>query len=202
MKKTFYWSILMLIVVGFSSCNNDECVETEKVETEMNESLLNLETSLSQSDYEQLSANLSTIVNTRASINDEQACKNALLPLIKDGELIQKQILEQLSSEGSQKEINDYFTDLSEEQLATLSFLVYNINEMQNSEEVNTRAVSMSRVRDCLSFALGISMIKEIGLEGCITAATARQALIAVGKRYLGYIGLALMIADFADCIG
>ena len=39
----------MLIVVGFSSCNNDECVDTEKVETEMNESLLNLETSLSQS---------------------------------------------------------------------------------------------------------------------------------------------------------
>ena len=34
MKKTFYWSILMLFVIGFSSCNNDECVETEKVETE------------------------------------------------------------------------------------------------------------------------------------------------------------------------
>lgn len=34
MKKIFYWSILMLFAVGLSSCNNDESVETEKVETE------------------------------------------------------------------------------------------------------------------------------------------------------------------------
>jgi hypothetical protein len=37
--------------------------------------------------------------------------------------------------------------------------------------------------------------------KGIVTATSLRRALFAVGKRYLGYIGVALMVADFYECM-
>lgn len=34
-----------------------------------------------------------------------------------------------------------------------------------------------------------------------ITAASVRQVIIAIGKRYLGYVGLVLMVYEFVECI-
>ena len=53
----------------------------------------------------------------------------------------------------------------------------------------------------CLSAALGVRAVRELGLSGVMSAQGAVQIIKAVGKRYLGYIGLAIMVHDFIDCM-
>lgn len=53
----------------------------------------------------------------------------------------------------------------------------------------------------CLAVAVGYDTVKKLSVEGIITATTVRQAIIAIGKRYLGYIGVALVIKEFVECI-
>lgn len=93
-------------------------------------------------------------------------------------------------------EVND-LASLGDDDLALLSFIVY---EMEQSETMSRAAVS-SQLISCLAVATGISSIKEIWVSGLVNAKTITQALIAQGKRYLGYIGVALMVYSFVDCV-
>ncbi|KQC01752.1 hypothetical protein [Pedobacter sp. Hv1] len=85
-------------------------------------------------------------------------------------------------------------TDYDDAQLAQLSFVM--------SVSASTSSVDWPRVRSCASAALGIAGIAELWTNTLAlgTVETAIGALKLIGCRYLGYIGIALMIYDFADC--
>lgn len=62
--------------------------------------------------------------------------------------------------------------------------------------------VDWPRVSSSASAALGIAGIRELWTNTIAlgTVETAVEALKLIGRRYLGNIGIALMIYDFADC--
>lgn len=149
---------------------------------------------MESSTYNVYSVKLSNLINTANTRGTEGISDSAeiyLKPFVLDGQSIQKNILVKLDKNSQDYK---YFQDMSEEQLASLSFLIYNLNAQ------DTRS-SSSRLRSCLATAVGVASIKELSVDGIITATTLSRALIAIGKRYLGYIGVALMVADFYDCI-
>lgn len=192
MKKICF--IFFVFVCILCSCTDDSVVSNANKDV-----YLDLETTLSETDYKNVSENMLTIVNTRATLNDEECCRKALKPLVEDGKRIKEQILEQLDGNYENDSLK-FLKDLTEEELASLSFMVYNINSIENMDNQATRALSSARIRSCLGAAIGISAIRELGVGGVIRATTLRRALFAIGKRYLGYIGVVLMVADFYDC--
>ncbi len=89
----------------------------------------------------------------------------------------------------------------------------YYSTPMQNS---NSNIIEMNRIspqyvidpnaiQDCLSFATGYSAIREVlnlsSLNAAVISQSAVKILKTVGRRYLGWIGVALMVADFYDCM-
>ncbi len=149
---------------------------------------------MESSTYNIYSAKLSNLINainTRATEEISDSAEIYLKPFVLDGKSIQKSILVKLDNNSQDYK---YFQEMSDEQLASLSFLIYNLNTP------DTRS-SSSRLLSCLGAAIGVTSIKELSVEGIITATTLSKALIAIGRRYLGYIGVALMVADFYDCV-
>lgn len=192
--------IYLLLVVFLCACSSSD--EEAFVSVQNEQISLELKSSLSQDSYQVASEHLLSFVNTRATLNDEDSCREALKLFVEDGELIQKQILEQADTlDEHLKDSLDFLKNLSGEELASLSFIVYNASVLENECEQATRSnFPPSRLRSCLGAAIGLPAIGEIGVGGVIRAATLRRALFAIGKRYLGYIGVALMVADFYDC--
>ena len=60
-----------------------------------------------------------------------------------------------------------------------------------------------NRAVSCLASALGISAINDIisGTIALTTVETGLQLLKVMGKRYLGYIGLAIAVYEFVECV-
>lgn len=196
--KTLKFLILLVIVVLLPNCSylhNDVIEETKEV---------SIESSISNETFQEILSEINLkFTKTRSDgsfdLGDEEASQ-ILDPLILDGKNIQDIIIKTVSIEESDISEEDLLNlmNLTEPELATLSFIVYQLN----SNNIETRAVDTDRVLSCLGVAVGISSIKNLSLSGLVTAKTAMQVAKAVGKRYLGYIGVAIMIYDFADCIG
>lgn len=79
-------------------------------------------------------------------------------------------------------------------QLAELSFIIC-VSYGANTSVDPT-------IRSCLSTAVGITAIYDLVLNTSALGAveTTIGALRLIGRRYLGWIGVGLMIMDFADC--
>ena len=187
----------ILMAGFFVSCTSNESEENLTNSTEIS---LDLKSSLSEKNYEggcKKMSNIMNTMNTRSCTVTEDMGKEALAPFIDDGKVVQEQITNQAFLDNVSAEDKEYLNNLSESDLAALSFLVYNLNEA-DKEQAN--GISTSKLRSCLAFAIGLTAIKELSIKGVITAVSLRQALFAIGKRYLGYIGVCLMIADFYDC--
>ena len=94
----------------------------------------------------------------------------------------------------SQEEKNNILY-MDDSELATLSFTM--------SIQSQSSSVDWPRVRVCAGAALGIAGIKTLFADTLAlgTVETVVGALKLVGKRYLGYIGVALMLYEFADCL-
>ena len=68
-------------------------------------------------------------INSRSNSDTEFACKKILQPLITDGKTIQNQIILQLDHDiSSSNEDKEFIKNLNEEELASLSFLLYHID--------------------------------------------------------------------------
>lgn len=148
-------------------------------------------------NYKKRSQNLKTL-NKQNAENEMQII---LQPLIENGEIIHNAMINEIKSTiefqnltfAEQQEI----LNLTDEQLAELSFVV------NFQYQAQSNSVDWERVRSCASFALGISGIKSLYTNTLAlgTVETMIGALQLIGKRYLGYIGVALMVYDFADCV-
>lgn len=143
----------------------------------------------------------------KLEITETQA-KEVCSPYLNDGKILQRQMLRDMQMEEASVEDISYIKKLSDAQLITLSFAIANI---QNSSSMSTRSVSGSKVLNCLWYAIGI----PTGIDGYISNTIAlgdissemvswRFALKlcrTMALRYVGFIGAAVCIYDFIDCM-
>jgi hypothetical protein len=82
---------------------------------------------------------------------------------------------------------------MSDEQLADLS-LIYSGVKAQSIADA---------IHDCVGLALGVAGLRSIAMNlvSQPTVWATMEILKWVGKRYLGYIGVGIMLWDFADCM-
>jgi hypothetical protein len=198
MKKVIFGLSATFIIVAtlFSSCSKDEKVEKKIDYTplllrpeQLNTVMLDIEA------YKESNPNLKTINNSIAG-ND---LKIILQPLIENGKDIHKSMIDEIRPSAEFQNLTfveqQQITNLSETQLVELSLIV--------NSQYQYQSVDWNRVRSCASFALGISGIRSLYTNTLAlgTVETMIGALKLLGKRYLGYVGIALMIYDFADCV-
>lgn len=148
---------------------------------------------------------------SRAPQFTEAEAKQVMQQFVEDGLQLKTQIVEQVELNPELQVEADYFKNLSDEDCAALSFVFHSMRDAGLDTEIVTgviddvqaqmMSVSAERLLHCAAVAVGYDAVKKIGVEGIVTAATVRQAIIAIGKRYLGYVGLALMVYDFVECI-
>lgn len=147
-------------------------------------------------------------------------------PLVTEGRRIQKQIIVQYKSEfaNTPDSVNEDIIRLSKLNDAELANLYCGINSFisdaycnhkldfkilpppAGDEEIDLEA----RWLECLTEAFGIKdivgVVKNVqniikGTTALINATTIRQVAFALGKRYLGYIGLAYTLYQYVDCM-
>jgi hypothetical protein len=201
MKKFIFSLIAMVIVTGtlFTGCTIEDVQVKKSFDysavllkpEQLNTVMSNIE------NYKKRSQNLKTL-NKQNAENEMQII---LQPLIENGEIIHNAMINEIKSTiefqnltfAEQQEI----LNLTDEQLAELSFVV------NFQYQAQSNIVDWERVRSCASFALGISGIRSLYTNTLAlgTVETMIGALQLIGKRYLGYIGVALMVYDFADCV-
>lgn len=198
MKKLLL--LLLVFPILLASCNKESTVPTMEIP---------LTTSLTASDIDLIGFQLKSYVNakyilTRAnpdniliSMADDSEAIKIFKPLVEDG----SRIVQQINKEPELLTVEDeeFYNSLTDDQLAVLSLIAVAYGYI-SEEMYYTRAIDWNRVRSCAAFALGVSQVKELAIKGVVTATTVRAAVVAIGKRYLGYAGVALMVWDFYDC--
>lgn len=169
------------------------------------ESMVILESSISSETYMAYCQDISYTYSLNDGQLDETQCENLLEPFTEDGILIRNQIISQLESSDNTTEDLEFFNSLSNEELAALSFIVCAINyDEATSDDYGmeiTPRMDQGKIRNCLGVAIGFEEIRNLTVRGIINATTIRGAVLAIGKRYLGFAGLFLMAFDFYDCI-
>jgi hypothetical protein len=201
MKKFIFSLIATITLTGalFTSCSTEE-VQIKK-SFDYSAILLKpeqLNTVMSNIEKYKERSQKSKTLNEQNAENEMQII---LQPLIENGEVIHNAMINEITSTiefqnltfPEQQEI----LNLTDEQLAELSFIVNFQYQAQSA------SVDWDRARSCASFALGIGGIKALYANTLAlgTVETMIGALKLIGKRYLGYIGVALMIYDFTDCV-
>lgn len=160
---------------------------------------------MSADDYNEFVLKVNQSIGTKSTFTaqDELTCREICAPLINDGLMIQQDLLKQAQQQHAQEDF-EFFQNLTEEQLATLSFVVYEIYTAAPNVETTTK-LDTEQMITCLEAALGIPAIKElwsyIVFDGAVVGITAKATLKAIGKHYLGWLGLAITVYDFYDCI-
>lgn len=143
---------------------------------------------------------------------DEDEIAMILDPLVSNGETIHNEYKEIIYNSSDfkslpasdQEQITQEIDLLTDQQLAELAFAVnleYYVN--QNNLNINSSSIDWERVLDCASFAAGIRGIQEL-IANSVTASSVTTmigALKHIGKRYLGWFGVAMMIYDFSNCL-
>ncbi len=199
MKKVISGIIATVILTSsiFTSCSKEE----EQVKQEFNYSKLLLKPEQTNAvivDIENSKKRSENLKSTNR-INTENEMQVILQPLIANGELIHNAMINEITATDEFQNLTlaeqQEITNLTEDQLVELSFIV--------NFQYQSDSVDWDRVRSCASFALGISGIRSLYTNTLAlgTVETMIGALKLIGKRYLGYVGVALMIYDFADCV-
>lgn len=196
--KKYFNIILLLYSFLLFACSN----ESDYIDLDLN---IQLKSKITNTEFEEITNELfDKINNTRSddefSLTEEEA-RLILTPFVEDGKDLQTSMLKQINAvEGNmgltEDEVNS-LTTLDNDDLALFSFVIY---ELEQCNEISRAALS-SQLMSCLSVAVGIPGIRDIWVKGLVDAKTITQVLVAQGKRYLGYLGVALMVYSFVDCV-
>lgn len=146
--------------------------------------------------------------NLDVSPRDTEILKQILLPLQKKGLDFKVKMLE--NSTDSEDDL-DFLNNLTDDELILIGFLsviiedadaLNNNGKLFEDNPLLTQNIDGDRVMSCLGTATGYSSIKAIvDLNGLMSARTLMETVKAVGKRYLGYVGAAVMVYSFARCM-
>lgn len=186
-KNCIFFILISLLTISCSEVLNNEDINSEITEFRQKNSN-NLELSLKNQMNE-----MTKFVNsdgTPSSVFDEQKAKSVLMPFV-------NKTKDLLISEGiSEQEIIDEFGSLDSPELALVGIAIIETQNQQISES------DSPSVLECVARAfVGIKLH-----EGFWSNFTNRRVLLrAVGKlatRTLGWVGAALVVYDFTDCMG
>ncbi|WP_426431468.1 hypothetical protein ACPX19_03290 [Winogradskyella sp. HB-48] len=175
MKKV---SILFFVLFIFLSCSTEEA--------NLNEELINDEVIL-KSNANNIESEMKKIDFSNVTNWDENESKTKLMPVINE-------TIKLLNSEGiSNQEIIDEFGSLDNPEILYLSMGIVEYEGSSSIQKADTV--------DCLLRATGLDAFHQ----GFWNSFSNRRALLrAVGRvatRTLGWIGAALIVADFAHCM-
>ena len=129
---------------------------------------------------------------------NEQELAIALRPLVESGKVIHFEMIRYLQESGELSNLSEIerqqITNLDDSQLAALSFTIH----------TQSYSVDWAQVRSCASSAVGLAGIGELYANHLAlgTVETTMRALKLLGRRYLGMLGVFLLIYDFQDCLG
>lgn len=209
-----YFKIALLSMTVFisTSCQNGANEIVEPVE-DCNVQKIELTSVMSDEDFLTACLSVKSQVGSisRAAMMSEIEAQQVMEPFVEDGLHLRNQIVRQVEMDPTMKVEATYFKNLSDEDCAALSFVFHSIEESDldikiitetlDAEQNNTKTIDTKRLLHCAAVAAGYDFVKKLSVEGIVTAVTIRQALIAIGKRYLGYVGAVLMVYDFVECI-
>ncbi|MCL2682268.1 MAG: hypothetical protein FWE63_02125 [Bacteroidales bacterium] len=193
MKKLFFISTLFVGSIFFTSCNKNEILkiseEAQKTIDLAKFQLPSFDKSMSMSEEVQI-----VLSRKDLGLNEqENELRRILEPQINLGKELHTEILAIIEADPTisltEAEYSEIL-DLMEEHFAELAVLVAIIADDPYRGSVMT----------CLGLAVGILQLGEF-LAGTITAQTAIAIIKQVGKRYLGWIGLGIMIYEFVTCL-
>jgi len=198
--------LLIFLILTLISCSK---LEMEPPKLDLRSKLM------SKDKFDAISQNVSRIVKRNAELSlamkkmssltpsnklmnyNDQELEIALRPLVESGEVIHFEMVRYLEESGELYNLTEIerqqITNFDDAQLADLAFTVH----------AQTYLVDWAEVRSCASAALGIAGINELYINTLAlgTVETTMGALKLLGRRYLGWIGIALMVYDFQDCL-
>jgi outer membrane murein-binding lipoprotein Lpp len=194
-------SIFLLIAIVFAStlvvsCSNENDINQDEPKLDLSSKVLKYDElkliSQKVNKYKQEVA--FKRIDARTA---EVEMKELLNPLVENGEVLHSEMINFLEETGdfnnlSPSEQNE-FLNLDEEQLAELSFTISS----------SYSAKMDPRIRNCVSTALGIGAIRDLVMNTAAlgTVETTMAAIRLIGRRYIGWIGVAWMVMDFVDCM-
>ena len=140
---------------------------------------------------------------------DEDEIQTIINPLVHNGRQIHSEIISKVQSSSEWFLLTDYernaILNITDDQAGELS-LIYSTVDLAEwqSGDLEPMLLDFGTIRSCLSGALGLGDLYYLVVENpraLLSANGALKILKHVGLRYLGYIGLALAVWDFVDCI-
>lgn len=222
-KQIFKLSSLMLfVVICFTACNNCDMENIEVREPEIHSKLtlsqiIDLQKAIINRFYGQ--------TRSAEELISEEEAKVLLAPFVEDGKYIRTQLLESIENKAIEISHGEslQLSEMTEEQLAGLSFAVSNLNnpnvmsDLFNEIEIYnigalldngkmTTSYTKAELWDCLTFTLGFSTVGSLysyftGTAGLITARTAWELATAFGSRTFGWVGLVIVVYEYTDCL-
>ena len=195
--KIRYLLLFFLLFITLQSCEKSE---TTQKPINKKEALKNLERSLSSFNSQKLK---SILIEKSSKTNADEEIANALQPILNNS----KMVLDAYEID-YQKE----FQSDNDPQIILTSLVLLTIEkEFQKIDSNGSSKIKLlSNAKgtwDCAMEAIGVAAVAElISSIGSSAAIQASSALIlkTVGKiasRYAGWIGAAVMVADFAECM-
>lgn len=227
MKKVFISFMFLVGVTMLFSCDN--IIENDYNVNNATETITEVQSTLTRSEMLNVQKSLVGCfygAHRRAEeVLSESDAQEMLIPLVEDGTAIVGQIQEAVKT--GQLEITAQeavqLEAMTDEQLAELSLVVYNLNDpfMMDElfayiqQEIDTNAIPISdepgaytkkELVDCLTVAFGLGTIFGLysyidGTYTIMTASTAFQIARGFIGRTMGWIGLAYAAYEYGNCL-
>lgn len=222
MKSRLLTLGLVLSVLTFSLSCSKENKPIEKIELNTKGLSFNfvkdINIQLLQSKFGEKKTTLPRSVEPSTQISDIEAepiVRPIVNPLIENGRKIHTELIQKLATtlEWNQLTLEERnsIMNFDDQQMAELSLIYTEMgaNTSMSISKSNTvpRRLTQGEALLCVADAIGISQFKSfieansLSLMGALaTRAGAIEILKIVGKRYLGWFGLAMAIYDFTNC--
>ena len=126
-------------------------------------------------------------------------------PLVTKGRAIHKEIMLQIENTEEWQTLPDEdksaIKNLSDDSYAVLALLYSFGSEV---DMVVARRKPDPQIMSCIGVAFGVVALRVLVLntQALTTVETTIKALRLIGRRYLGWIGVAVMIWEFSSCMG
>ena len=210
MKNTLF--LLMLVCLLLAGCSSNEDLHPTPDSLDISEVVLPKSQFISVLNRLEKLSNPALLSSNYQKAGEmlieESELINTLNPLLENGLTIHSEFKSQIYNSDlyatfshlEKAELHAEIEELNDDQLVELSFIV-NVNYYR--ESLGSENIDWDRVISCAGAAVGITAIKEI-INNSLKAATVETmmgALRHVGKRYLGWIGVGLMIYEFVKCV-
>ena len=190
---------IIIVVPSLTSCSYEDSQQIEKT-IDLSEKVL------TSDELNSITLNINTfkinsLISKSLSVNNEEEMRIILEPLVENGRSLHNEIISQIDFYDPQYELTqediDEIQNLNDEQLAQLSFVM-----STTYSNVVSYGAPNPTVRACLAVAVGIAGLSDLiaNTAALGTAETTIAALRLIGRRYLGWIGVGLMVYDFMDC--